>query len=53
MTVDPKAYDFSRVWLKAGGWGYDVDVTKLAELVQSVCQDFEADLENSGEVHRD
>lgn len=49
MTVDPKAYEFSRSWLQAGGWGHDVDVMKLAELIQDVCQDFEADLENEVE----
>ena len=46
MTVDIKVYEFSKIWLSAGGWTHELDIQRLAELVQSVCEDFESDLQS-------
>lgn len=49
MSVDIKAYEFSKIWLSAGGWTSDMDVNKLAQLVQDLAEDFTTDLEKSVE----
>ncbi len=46
MTLDPKAYEFSKVWLAGEGYTWTGDVQRLAELVQDCCEDYVADIEN-------
>ena len=49
MTVDVKVYEFSKLWLSAGGWTSELDVDRLACLIQDICEDFTTDLENQYE----
>ncbi len=46
MTVDKKAFDFAASWLAGAGYTWTGDVQRLAELVQSVAEDYVADIEN-------
>ena len=46
MTVDVKCHDFARIWLSAGGWTYQMDIDRLAVLIQEVCEEFVMELEN-------
>lgn len=46
MSVDVKCHEFARIWLRAGGWTHDLDVVRLAELVQEIAEEFVTDLEN-------
>lgn len=43
--MDVRAYEFSKIWLATGGWTYEMDARRLAELVQSVCEEFVMELE--------
>jgi hypothetical protein len=49
MTVDVKCHEFAALWLRTGGWTSELDIKKLSELIQSVCEDFTADLTNEYE----
>lgn len=47
MTVDVKVHDFAALWLKTGGWTHDLDINRLAALIQDVCEDFQKELEEA------
>ncbi len=51
MTLDPKAYEFSKAWLAGEGYTWSVDIDVLAERIQECCEDYVADIKN-GEVTR-
>lgn len=46
MSYDVQCYDLARKWLANRGWSYDADIATLAQLIQDVCEDYEADLDN-------
>lgn len=46
---DVKCYDFAKIWLSASGWNHEMDIGKLAQRIQDLCEEFEADLD---EEHR-
>lgn len=46
---DVKCHAFARIWLSAGGWSNDMDIAKLAQLVQDISEDFVTDLEHEYE----
>ncbi len=53
MSYDQSTYNFAKVWLSAGGWHNEIDTDKLAELIDDLCRDFVADLNNEADAERD
>jgi hypothetical protein len=49
MTVDVKVYEFSKLWLRTGGWCAEIDIDRLAMRLQETLEDFEADMMNEYE----
>lgn len=49
MTVDPKVYEFAKLWLTNEGWDNTVEFQALAEIIQSAIEDHMADIQNQYE----
>lgn len=53
MTLDHQVYALASARLIAGGWNHDGTIRELAERIQDVIEEFEADLANEMEAHHD